>query len=222
MARRSAELLVPLLASSSPATLDQLQNALGPVSRRTAFRYLKQVRYLRSYNHNGRFYTARDPSRFDRFGLFSLGDAHFSRDRSLSATVRRLLSESSDGWTEKELRSLLHVPAHPFLLAAVRGGQARRERLAGVYVYFCRGPRGERQRQGRQARLAAGRAGSLEPATIIEVLLVLVRHPACVLPEQVARRLRGHVPPVPLRQVRAVFDRFDLAGRAQKGGSTAC
>ena len=91
------------LASNSPVTLDQLQQALGPVSRRTTFRYLRQVRHLRSYNHNGRFYTDRDPARFDRFGLLSLGDVHFSRDGSLPATVRRLLDESEDGCTDREL-----------------------------------------------------------------------------------------------------------------------
>lgn len=224
MPRRSPALLRPLLASASPVTLDQLQAALGPVSRRTAFRYLRQVRHLRSYNHNGRFYTDRDPSRFDRFGLLSLGDVHFSRDGSLSATVRRLLSESDDGFTDKELRSLLHVPVHPFLLSAVRQGQARRQRLAGIYVYVGLGPRGDRQLQARQTRIASASADlatALEPTAIIEVLLVLVRYPGS-LPAQVARRLQGHSPAIPLRLVQAVFDRFDLTRLAQKGGSAAC
>ncbi len=65
---------------------DQLRHALGRASRAATFRYLRQVRHLRSYNHNGRFYTDRDPTRFDRFGLLSLGDVHFSRDGSLAAS----------------------------------------------------------------------------------------------------------------------------------------
>ncbi len=105
---------------------------------------------------------------------------------------------------------------HPFLLSAVRRGLARRQRLAGIYVYFCLGPRGDRQLRARQSRLAA----SLEPDTIIAVLLVLVRHPGS-LPAQVARRLQGHSPPIPMPQVQAVFDRFDLASLAQEGGSAA-
>ncbi len=225
MPARSPDLLVPLLASSSPVTLEQLQHALGNVSARTTFRYLRQVRYLRSYNHNGRFYTDRDPARFDRFGLLSLGDVHFSRDRSLAATVQRLLEASEDGVTDKELRALLHVPVHPFLLAAVRQGRARRERLGGVYVYLCDGADGDRQLQARQTRLAASReagpAAALEPELIIEVLLVLVRHPGS-LPAEVARRLQGHSPPIPLARVQAVFDRFELAGAGEKGGSAAC
>ena len=225
MPARSPDLLAPLLASSSPVTLEQLQQALGNVSPRTTFRYLRQVRYLRSYNHNGRFYTDRDPARFDRFGLLSLGDVHFSRDRSLAATVQRLLSASADGFTDKELRGLLHVPVHPFLLAAVRQGRARRERLGGVYVYLGSGPAGDRQSQARQARLDARRqadaAAALEPDLIIEVLLVLVRHPGS-RPAEVARRLQGRSPPIGRAQVRAVFDRFDLAELGEKGGSAAC
>ncbi len=225
MPARSPDLLVPLLASGSPVTLDQLQVALGQASPRTTFRYLRQVRHLRSYNHNARFYTDRDPSRFDHFGLLSIGDVHFSRDGSLTATVERLLSASQDGWTDKELRALLHVPVYPFLLAAVRRGCARRERLGGVYVYLCPGAAGDRQQQARQARLDASRsaalAASLEPALIIEVLLVLIRHPGSP-PTQVARRLQGHSPPIPLAQVQAVFQRFELAGIGQKGGSARC
>ena len=217
MPRRSPDLLVPLLASNSPVTLEQLQQALHQASRATTFRYLRQVRHLRSYNHNGRFYTNRDPARFDRFGLLSLGDVHFSRDGSLPATVQRLLAASEDGFTDKELRTLLHVPVHPFLLAAVRQGRARRERLDGIYVYLCDSPAGDRQLQARQARLAA----TVEPDLIIEVLLVLVRRPGS-LPAEVARYLQGHSPPIHLAQVQAVFDRFELSGIGEKGGSAPC
>ncbi len=221
MAPRSPDRLVPLLASGSPVTLEQLQQALGQVSRRTVFRYLAQVRHLRSYNHNGRFYTDRDPSRFDRFGLLSLGDVHFSRDRSLTATVQRLLAESDDGFTDQELRALLHVPAHSFLLAAVRQGRARRERLGGVYVYLCEGADGDRQLQARQRRLAPSPAATLAPERIIQVLLVLVRHPGS-LPAAVARCLQGRSPPIRLPEVQAVFERYDLAAAGEEGGSGGC
>ena len=169
MAKRTPEMLAARLASSSPVTLPQLQAALGNASRTTTFRYLKQVRYLRSFNHNGRYYTHRDPTRFDRYGLLSLGNVHFSRDTTLAATVQRLVRESPAGRTQKELWALLHVPVHAFLLAAV--------------------------------------------------LLALIHHPGSS-PEQLARRLQGHSPPIALPQVAAVFDRFELRQVAKKGGAT--
>ena len=224
MPARSSDLLVPLLASSSPVTLDQLQAALGHASPRTTFRYLRQVRYLRTYNHNARFYTNRDSTCFDRFGLLSIGDVHFSRDRSLTATVERLLTASEAGFTDRELRALLHVPVHSFLLAAVRQDRARRERLGGIYVYLSNGPAGDRQLRARQRRLAGREAAllaaTLEPQLIIDVLLVLVRHPGA-LPGEVARRLQHHSPPIRLAQVQAVFDRFELLDSGKQRGSGA-
>ena len=218
MAARSPDLLVPLLASRSAVTLDQICQTLGGVSHRTAFRYLRQVRHLRSYNHNGRFYTDRDPALFDRFGLLSLGDVHFSRDTSLSATVLRLLAEAEAGFTDKELRSLLQVPVHPFLLAAVRHGRARRERLGRAFVYLLPGPAGARQRQARRAAARETGAGAdLDPETVIEVLLALVRRPGSP-PTAVARHLQGHSPPILRAQAQAVFDRFDVDRLLAKGG----
>ena len=204
-------MLAALLASRAPVTFQQLQAALGDASRTTTFHYLKQVRHLRSYNHNGRYYTHRDPLRFDCHGLVSLGDIHFSRDGTLGATVLRLVRESATACTHKELQALLHVPVHAFLLAAVRRQALHRERMAGVWVYRSSDPaRGAAQRRARQARFDPPPAAAWEPTVIREVLLALIRHPGAS-PVQLARRLQGHAPPIALSQVAAVFARFDLA-----------
>ena len=94
MVRRTPEMLLQLFQTKEVVTLDDLQNSLGQASRATTFRYLKQVQYLRSYNHNGRYYTRRDPALFDRFGLYSRGNIHFSRDGTLGDTLKRLVGES--------------------------------------------------------------------------------------------------------------------------------
>lgn len=220
MAARSPDLLLPLLSSSAPVTLAQLQRALGQPSRRTTFRYLRQVRYLRSYNCNGRFYTLLDPQRFDRFGLLSIGTARFSRDRTLTRTVPRLIRESEAGWTDKELRSLLHVPVRPFLLSALHGELVQRESLHGVFVYFAAdAPVAARQREHRLHRMP--RSVDLDPSLVIEVLLALIRHPGAS-PVQLARHLQGHSPPIERSHILAAHDRFDLPEAVQKGGPAHC
>ena len=218
-------MLAAALAAPDPLTLAQLQAALSDASPATTFRYLRQVPHLRSYNHNGRFYTHADPQRFDRYGLLSLGTVRFSRDRSLTATVPRLVHEAVAGRTHKELRTLLHVSVHPFLLAAVRREQIQRERTEGVFVYLSADATvADRQRAARRNRIRQGRTGlttALDPSVVIEVLLALIRHPAAS-PAQLARHLRGHSPPIRLSQITAVFTRFDLAQVAQKGGPADC
>ena len=156
-----------MLVSGLPVTLDQIQTALVQASPRTTFRYLDQVRHLRSYNHNARVCTDRDPSRFNRFGLTSIGDVHFSRDGSLTGTVERLLCESEGGWTDKELRTLLHVPVYPFLLAAVRQGRDRQAGPAPPSGPRDGGPAGPArlQRTNRNAELRRRNRASAADAT---------------------------------------------------------
>ena len=218
-------MIASALAGPEPLTLSQLQTVLGNASRATTFRFLRKVPHLRSYNHNGRFYTHADPARFDRYGLLSLGTARFSRDRSLTATVTRLVREADAGWTHKELRSLLHVPSHACLRSAVRRGQIQRVRSDGVFLYLsddaaaAQRQRHARRQQARQSRRPA--TGSLDPAMVVEVLLALLRHPGSSA-AQLARHLRGHSPPIRLSHISAVFQHFDLEETVKERGPGDC
>ena len=179
MTERSPQLLIDLFKTQGVVTFPDLQAALGRASRATTFRYLTQVKYLRSYNHNGRYYTQRDPARFDRWGLYSVGDIHFSRERTLGETLRRLVRESEAGWTQRELQQLLRVRVQVLLLEAVRQEEIRREPVAGFYLYLHRDPSlGERQLQRRQERVAAAQPSAeavsgVDDEIIIQVLLSL-------------------------------------------------
>lgn len=227
MAERSPGMLVDLFQTKGVVTFSDLQEALGRASRATTFRYLKQVKYLRSYNHNGRYYSYRDPVLFDRFGLCSRGDIHFSRDGTLGGTIKRLVRESQAGWTQRELQELLRVRVQVLLLEAVRHDEIRRERVAGFYLYLhCDPAIGQVQLQRRQARIAARQCGDeqrvrVDDEVIIQVLLALIRHPGS-RPADVVRTLRGHSPPIVLEQVVAVIARYDLEDIGKKRGPTSC
>lgn len=225
MARAQAlESLQTLLTSQTVATLPQIQNALGAVSPMTAFRVLREVDYRRSYNHNGRYYAAYDPARFDRFGLWRFRDIFFSSDGSLKATVLRLVGAAPAGLTHRELSERLAVRVHNCLLDLVRSGALAREDVGGAFVYVHPDPdRGAEQlaQRGREAP-----AGSQAPApgqlavsdaAVIAVLLALLRSPGASLAE-VAHRLRDHAPPIARGEVQAVFARYDLEALGEKGG----
>ena len=227
MAKRTPEMLVRLFKDKEVATFDDIQGALDNASRATAFRYLKQIQYLRSYNHNGRYYTGRNPALFDRFGLYSRGNIHFSRDATLGETVKRLVRESEAGWTQRELQELLRVRVQVLLLEAVRQEEIAREAVGGFYLYVHFDPGiGKSQLQRRRERIAEQTSGKtkivrLDDAVIIQVLLTLIRHPGSRTGD-VVRALRGHSPPIGLEQVVEIFTRYDLDDVGKKGGSTNC
>ena len=129
MAKRSPEQLLRLFESKPVVEFKDIQRALDNASRATCFRYLQQVPYHRSYNANGRYYTRKDPSRYDRFGLFSYGTILFSRDKTLGETIQRLVWESEAGWTQRELQDVLRVRVQVVLLNTFHQGKVDREKV---------------------------------------------------------------------------------------------
>ena len=190
MSVRSCEAITELLASTDVVQFKDIQTALDHASRATAFRYLKRVPYQRSYNYNGRYYTRKDSARYDRHGLFSCGDIHFSRDGSVSETLKRLVRESISGLTARELQALLQVRVQVFLLDAVRHNAVTREKIGGLYIYL------HTDSAVRESQL---------------------HHPKAKAAD-VVRYLQGHSPPIPMLQVNAVFARYDLVSIGKKGG----
>ncbi len=219
MSRRSAQMLLNIMKAKPVVEFQDILKALDDASSSTAFRYLQQVPYRSSYNHNGRYYTLYEPSQYDRFGLLHYGDIYFSRDGTLKATVKRLVHESESGFTQHEMQELLRVRVQSFLPVLVKEREVVRERFDGIYHYLhAKSELAEVQRQCRIERIEAAKRSKIEidDTIIIRVLLVLIRYPGS-LPDQVIRHLRGYSPPIVLKQVEAVFARYDIG---EKGGST--
>ncbi len=224
MVNRSPDMIVQLLQLKDVVTFEEIQNALGSASRATTFRYLKHVPYMRSYNHNGCYYTFRDPTRFDRWGLYGKGDILFSRDGKLGNTVKRLVRESEMGMTQRELQDLLQVRVQVLLLEAVRHNEIRRDLIGRLYLYLHNDSEiGDTQLKKRHEQISNHRSlqGSviIDDHIIIKVLLTLIRHPDSQ-PVAVTHALRGHVPPITEKQVIEVFSRYNLSEIGKKRGPT--
>ena len=227
MAKRSPENLLKLFDSTEVVDFKGIQSALGGASRATCFRYLQQVAYHRSYNYNGRYYTRKDPARYDRFGLFSYEDIFFSRDTTLGETIRRLVWESEAGWTQRELQEVLRVRVQVVLLKTFQQGKIGREKVHGFYVYLHPDPtvRGaqldrRRERTAFEVPVTEG-APELGDPVIIRVLLTLLHHPGATAAD-VVRYLRGHSPPITMAEVRIVFVLYELDSIGKKGGASNC
>ena len=220
MSVRSPQQLVELFDLKPLIVLEDMQRALGSASRATVFRHLVKVRYRRSYNRNGRYYTKHDLTRYDRHGIFSYKGIHFSRDGNLARMVSRLVCESSSGQTQRELQDLLQVRVQASLVTMVHSKQIARSKVSGHFIYLHVDPEIRAAQLVKRRERIEERRFEIEEVTdavIIEVLLILIRHPGSNTGD-VARRLKGHSPPIRMPHVRVVFDRYNLDDVGKKGG----
>ena len=154
---------------------------LGSASRATTFRNLKHVPYMRSYNHNGNYYTFRDPTHFDCWGLYGQGNILLSREGKLGNTVKRLVRESQMGVTRRELQDLLQVYVQVLLLEAVRHDEIRRDLFDGLYLYLHNDSEiGETQLKKRHGQITNHRcAPDFDPGQPERYDYEYVRHGFC-------------------------------------------
>jgi len=131
-----AEAVASFLRRRKIATLGEIGEAMGDASERTIFRKLRQLEYLSSYSHRGKFYTLRSIARFTPEGLWSLHSVWFSRFGTLVETAAAWVHRSEAGYDAAELTSALHVEAKHALTRLVRQDRLRRDIVGGRYVYF--------------------------------------------------------------------------------------
>ena len=106
----SPDTVADLLRQQTVANLSDVMAALGPrVSRRTAFRKLKDLNARTSYSHRGSYYTLEELADFDQRGLWSFAGIRFSRAGTLVETAEAVVNHAEAGHFVDELDNLLHV-----------------------------------------------------------------------------------------------------------------
>jgi hypothetical protein len=219
----SLEAITKLFESKKVIDLAVIQSALGGVSAMTVFRYLQKIPYRRSYNYNGRYYTKHEPSQYDRYGLWSHGDIHFSQDGSLVKTVKRLVYEAEAGATHQELNEILRVRVHNTLYGLFSKCEIKREKILYFYIYLHNDPaKREIQIKNRNQQIisqkAAAAEGKISERIVIQILLILIHHPGAKAAD-IVRYLYGQSPPISMKQVNEVFIRYELDKIGEKRGS---
>jgi hypothetical protein len=147
------------------ADLPELRRVLGTSVDLTVFRKLRQLGYLTSYSHRGRFYMLREIARFDILGLWSHQSVWFSRYGSLLDTAEALVRTSVNGYYAQELGTVLHVVAQEPLRHLVQQDRLSRFSLGGRFLYTAADPT-----LGHQQILARRRAQHLPVAAHSEDL----------------------------------------------------
>jgi hypothetical protein len=163
----SSDALRKLLIRDKIATLPDLKRALGTEVDLTVFRKLKELDYLTSYSHRGRFYTLREMARFGADGLWSCHPAWFSRYGTLLATAEAFINRSAAGLFAEELTHALHVEVQDALRQLVQEKRIARELVSGLFLYTSIDPVA-RQRQ-RLARHSSQAVPTVVDASRLEV-----------------------------------------------------
>ena len=203
-----------LFRRSLVADLDALFQALDTRSRMTVFRRLKEIGYLSSYSHTGRYYTLSDIPRFDEHGLWLYRGVGFARAGTLKRATVELVRTSEAGRTHPELEQLLRVRVHNTLLDLVEEEEIGREPLGGLYIYVSPEEAQAVAQLARRREILSGQAkvlGPLPSTTVIEVLVEAIQAEKIPLaPALVAKRLAGRGIAVSVEQVEQVFIRHGL------------
>jgi hypothetical protein len=128
-----------------------MKAALGTSVDMTVFRKLRELSYLSSYSHRGKFYALEALIEFDERGLWTCRGVHFSRFGSLIDTVEQFVTRSDRGFSSSELSAELQVQVKEPLLKLVNTRRLVREQVVSQYVY-CAADFSKRKEQLRQRR----------------------------------------------------------------------
>jgi len=137
------------------ADLTELKRVLGTDTALTVFRKLKQLGYLASYTHRGRFYALSEMARFDDRGLWSHEAVWFSRYGTLLSTVEAFVRASPNGYYAHELADVLHAEVQEPLRHLVQRERLSRIEVDGHFLYTAiEGPDRRNQTMSRRCSQA--------------------------------------------------------------------
>jgi hypothetical protein len=158
----SANILKTLLLKHKIATMVQLKKALNTSVNMTVLRKLKQLSYQTSYSHSGKYYTLQEIPKYDKNGLWSYRDVCFSIHNTLLNTLRVIVSQSTRGYSKRELEKLLNKHVQESLFQLYKDKSFRREKIGGLYFYFAAETAIYRQQKTNRQNFLASFASPIE------------------------------------------------------------
>jgi hypothetical protein len=148
--------VIAQLTTIRVAQLSQLATQLE-LSTKTVQRALVKAGYFTSINRNASFVTLKDVPQFDRLGLWSFKEIHFSKHGNLRETLVKLVEQAPGGCTLQELEECVGTRSHNHLSQLVRQGNVQRFLLGRNAVYVSARAQHAKQQEVRRR--------AVEPAT---------------------------------------------------------
>lgn len=189
--------------------ISEIMRLLATTSRSTVYRHLKQLNYLSSYSHNGRFYILRELVKFDKEGFYRLGDIGFSEHGTLTDTIAYIVTNSETGKTSPELEHQFHIRVKNALLTLVETKQISREKWKGKLFVYLSTESGKRQQQLRKRKGETRR--TLPEWLVLEILVEIIRASTEVVhADIIVSRLLKRGSLISQAQVQQVLETYDL------------
>ncbi len=169
--------------------IDELSNTWGyaVISIR---RFLKQIKYYRSYSHNGKWYTLRAIPRFNRNGIWRYQKIGFSSHGNLTQTIVFLINKSKKGITAKQLADKLYYTCHAVLTNMYKAQLIDRVKHRGEFVYLSTDDKpSRRQRRRLEAYETKKALQSFNAQTAVFILVAFIKNPQWSY-QQIAAQLK--------------------------------
>ena len=201
-------------------TLPELSRLLN-LSIRTIQRITRGWDTIRSYDHNGRYFSLERLAEFNSYGIWEYNDIHFSKFGNLKNTLIAIINNSIQGMDASQIRDVLGVDTRSFLYQYKDVSGIRREKLGSIYVYFSGDPgKFPEQLSRRKLNMEALAHPPLKGPTAINVLVAALKHPSFT-----ADQLSKHLHKLGTRvKPKAIQDFFTFYGIEKKnaGFKIAC
>jgi len=158
-------------------TLPELSQLLN-VSIRTIQRIIREWNTIRSYDHNGRYFSLERLAEFNSYGIWEYSNIHFSKFGNLKNTLIAIINNSTQGMDALQIRDVLGVDTRSFLYQYKDISALKREKLGGIYVYFS-SDQGKftEQLSRRKLNMEAISPPPLKGIIAINVLVAAIKHP---------------------------------------------
>jgi hypothetical protein len=194
------------------------------VSKRTINRALSKYGYYSSYNYNASYYTLKDIPHFSDCGLWKYNDIGFSKYRSITETIVRLVNKSEAGYTNIEMSQLLGTETKNLLSRLCRQKRLHKFYAGHQAVYLStdlgqqiiqKQSRTEQHvlRQQQQRQIHFIKAGILpqgiDVRTVILVLIHMIEKPSASV-ASISMSLQGKDVNVSAKQVRTIISFYGL------------
>ncbi|MCP4054830.1 MAG: hypothetical protein GY739_17665 [Mesoflavibacter sp.] len=136
MQRTKKQMIKDFILQNKIVTLDEIKNHLNCNVTMTIMRNLKDLSYLSSYSHRGKYYTLGTVPKFSEQGLWSYNSVYFSKYDTLKNTCLQLLNSSQSGYSTQEMDLMLNASTRLPLLNLHKEEKIFRAKFGGEFVYF--------------------------------------------------------------------------------------